>query len=149
MSRRSNGRTRLKASLFSRQKQVLSFKVLKGISLVGTCAHPRDIHGSKIGIYLGISQVYVMDIPVPPGTFPHQYSMFHTSADLLFFYLSPILTIFCWFILTLLNSHLASPDVAYSYIFPSYFYCTCQSFSTLAARISVCQSLPTHTPHQL
>ena len=67
MSRRSNGRTRLKASLFSRQKQVLSFKVLKGISLVGTCAHPRDIHGSKIGIYLGISQVYVMDIPVPPG----------------------------------------------------------------------------------
>ena len=55
MSRRSKVRTRLKASLFSRQKQLLSFKVLKGISLVGTYAHPRDIHGSKIGIYLGIS----------------------------------------------------------------------------------------------
>ena len=55
MSRRCKVRTRLKASLFSRQKQLLSFKVLKGISLVGTNAHPRDIHGSKIGIYLGIS----------------------------------------------------------------------------------------------
>ena len=65
MSRRSKVRTRLKASLFSTQKQLLSLKVIKGISLVGRYAHPRDIHGSKIGIYLGISQVYVMDIPVP------------------------------------------------------------------------------------
>ena len=55
MSRRSKVRTRLKASLFSRQKQLLSFKVLKGISLVGTYAHPRDILGDIPGICHGYS----------------------------------------------------------------------------------------------
>ena len=67
MSPSSKVQTRLKPSLFSRQKQLLSLQVLKGISLVRTYAHLRVIYGIKIGIYLGISQVYVVDIPVPPG----------------------------------------------------------------------------------
>ena len=48
-----------------------------------------------------------------PCKFRYRRAIFYTSTDLLFSYLSPILTIFCWPILTLLNSQLASPDLAY------------------------------------